>query len=70
MATKLRISNPDLRRLEACGDLEGVKDLSVPEQEAVRLLSRLVEITKQPDFFLQMWPLLSDVKDFLEKRHD
>jgi hypothetical protein len=69
MATKLRILNPDLTRLEA-GPLESVKDLPVPGQEAIRLLSRLVEITKGPDFFLQMSPLLADVKDFLEKMHD
>ncbi len=70
MATKMRISNPDLTRLEACDPLERVKDLPVTGQEAIRLLSRLVEITKQPDFFLQMSPLLADVKDFLEKMHD
>jgi hypothetical protein len=70
MATKLRISNPDLTRLEACGVLEVVKDLSVPGQEAIRLLCRLVEITKGPDFFLEMSPLLADVKDFLDKMHD
>jgi hypothetical protein len=49
--------------------MERLKALSVPGQEAIRLLSRLLEITKQPDFFLQMSPLLADVKDFLEKMH-
>jgi hypothetical protein len=70
MATKLRLSNPELRPLEARGDLERLKALSVPGQEAIRLLSRLLEISKGPDFFLEMSPLLADVKDFLEKMHE
>jgi hypothetical protein len=70
MATKLRISKPELRLLEARGDMERLKALPVPGQEAIRLLSRLLEITKGPDFFLEMSPLLADVKDFLQKMHE
>jgi hypothetical protein len=70
MVTKMRISNPDLSRLKACGALESIEDLPMPGQEAIRLLSRLIEITKGPDFFLQMSPLLADVKVFLQKMLD
>jgi hypothetical protein len=69
MGTKLQVSNPGLAQMKVIA-LERVQDLPASGQEAIKLLSRLVEITKRPDFFLQMSPFLEDVKDFLGKMND